>query len=74
MAGFTVDAVVLKQKSHELYCFGMNSAQLREICYVTPRSHNDPTEIQRIVKPDRAKEIGEYIQLANSLLPNALVV
>lgn len=74
MAGFSVDAVVLNQKGHQLYVFGMNTEQLKQICYVTPRSHDDPEEIQRIIKPARAKDIGEYIKQANSLLPNSLVV
>lgn len=74
MAEFTINAAVLKQQGQELYCFGMNSAQLKKICYVTPKSHDDPSEIQRILNPKRAKEIGQYIQQANSLLPNSLVV
>lgn len=74
MPEFTINAAVLKQQGHELYCFGMNSAQLKKICYVTPRSEDDPDEIQRILNPQRAKEIGQYIKQANSLLPNSLVV
>jgi DGQHR domain-containing protein len=74
MAGFSINAAVLKQKGHELFCFGMNSAELKRICYVTPRSHDAPDEIQRIISPRRAKEIGEYIRQANSLLPNSVVV
>jgi len=62
MPGFTVNSVVLKQQGHELYCFGMNSAQLKKICYVTPRSQDDPVEIQRILSPQRAKEIGQIHQ------------
>lgn len=74
MAGFALSAVVLKQQGRELYCFAMGSEQLRQICYVTPRSHDDPEEIQRIVDPKRAKEIGEYIKGETSLLPNSIVV
>ena len=74
MAGFSINAAVLKQKGHELFCFGMNSAELKRICYVTPRSADAPEEIQRIVNPRRAKEIGEYIKQANSLFPNSIVV
>ncbi len=74
MAEFVVNAIVLKQKGRELYCFGMNSARLRRICYVTPRSDDNPEEIQRILNPKRAREIGEYLKQANALLPNALVV
>jgi DGQHR domain-containing protein len=74
MAGFAVDAIVLRQKGRELYCFGMGSDRLRQVCYVTPRSHDNPEEIQRIIDPRRARQIGEYIKAANSLLPNAVVV
>lgn len=74
MAEFAVSATVLKQRGQELYCFAMGSAQLRKICYVTPRSEDDPEEIQRILKPARARAIGEYIKEDDSLLPSALVV
>jgi DGQHR domain-containing protein len=74
MAGFAISAAVLKQQGRELYCFGMSSEQLAQICYVTPRSRDDPDEIQRIVDPKRAKAIGEYIKGPTSLLPNSIVV
>lgn len=74
MAGFTVNAAVLKQHGRELYCFGMNSRRLRDICYVTPRSAEDPEEVQRILNVKRAMEIGDYIKQVNALLPNAIVV
>lgn len=74
MAEFSVDAIVLSQNGRELYCFGMSSAQLKRICYVTPRSQNNPEEIQRIINIARAKLIGEYVKQAHSLLPNSLVV
>lgn len=74
MAEIRLTAQVLKQKAHELYLFRMNSADLSRLCYVTPRSEDDPEEIQRILKPERAKAIGKYIQEETSLLPNAIVV
>lgn len=74
MAGFAVSAVVLKQQGRELYCFGMASDVLNRIAYVTPRSHDDPDEIQRIVDARRAKAIGAYLKGTTSLLPNSVVV
>lgn len=74
MAGFSVDAVVMNQNGVELYLFSMNSADLRRICYVTPRSTATPKEIQRIVSEKRARAIGEFIQEATSLLPGSIVV
>lgn len=52
----------------------MNSRDLARLSYVTPRSEDDPQEVQRILREDRAKAIGEYIQEETSLLPNAIVV
>jgi DGQHR domain-containing protein len=64
----------MKQKAQTLYLFAMNSEVLSQIAYVTPRSQEDPDEIQRLVNPARAKDIGRYIQEDLSLFPNALVV
>ncbi len=74
MAPIMVTAQVLRQKSYELYLFLMNSKTLREICYVTPRSKGNPEEVQRLLNPKRAKEIGDYIKEDTSILPNAIVV
>ena len=74
MVGTVITAHVLKQKGYDLYLFPMNSNALRQLCYVTPRSQENPTEVQRLLSPVRAKEIGEYIKEETSLLPNAIVV
>jgi DGQHR domain-containing protein len=74
LAGFTVNAHVLKQKSFTLYLFPMNTRLLKTICYVTPRTQEEPDEVQRILDPRRAKEIGVYIKDDTSILPNAIVV
>jgi DGQHR domain-containing protein len=74
MAELALNAIVLKQQGRELYVFGMNSRQLRDICYVTPRSAEDPEEVQRILDPKRARLIGEYVKQASALLPNSIVV
>jgi len=74
MDGLAVTAHVLKQKGHDLYLFPMNSRTLRTLCYVTPRSQDNPDEVQRLLDPARAKDIGDYIKQETSLLPNAIVV
>jgi DGQHR domain-containing protein len=74
MAELAIDAIVLKQHGRELYVFGMNSKQLREICYVTPRSAEEPEEVQRIIDYRRARQIGEYVTQASALLPNSIVI
>jgi DGQHR domain-containing protein len=52
----------------------MSSALLRQITFVTPRSEENPDELQRVYSESRAKEIGAWIKEENSLLPNAIVV
>lgn len=74
MAGFAINATVLRQKGQEFYCFGMNSAVLKRICFVVPRGDEAPTEIQRMMNKRRAKEIGDYIKKETSFLPGAIVV
>lgn len=74
MAGLRVNARVLQQRGQKLYMFTMSSTDLARLAYVTPRSRDDPEEIQRIVVESRAKEIGRYIQEELSLFPNAIVV
>ena len=74
MAGLDVNAYVLRQRTRDLYVFGMDSSTLRRVCYVTPRSEDDPQEVQRLLNKRRVAEIGEYIKQDNSLLPNAIVV
>ncbi len=64
----------MKQKGETLYLFPINSKVLSKIAYVTPRSQDDPAEIQRLVHKNRAKDIGKYIQEELSLFPNAIVV
>jgi DGQHR domain-containing protein len=74
MAFIRIPATVLRQKDKELYLFKMSSALLRAIRFVTPRSEENPDELQRVYSESRAKEIGAWIKEENSLLPNAVVV
>jgi|GEM_PF-2200247 DGQHR domain-containing protein len=74
MAPIRITATILRQKDKELYLFKMNSALLKKITYVTPRSKENPDELQRVYNESRAKEIGEWLKEENSLLPNAIVV
>ena len=74
MAKIKIAATILKQKDKKLYLFKINSALLNKIAYVTPRSEEDPDELQRVVNIPRAKEIGSWLKEENSLLPNAIVI
>jgi DGQHR domain-containing protein len=65
---------VLKQRDKDLYLFKMHSSLLKQITFVTPRSEENPDELQRVFSESRAKEIGAWLKEENSLLPNAIVV
>ena len=74
MAKIRIPATILRQKDKHLYLFKLNSSLLNRIAYVTPRSEDNPEELQRVVNIPRAKEIGRWLQDENSLLPNAIVI
>ncbi|AKA48718.1 hypothetical protein IX51_05945 [uncultured archaeon] len=74
MAKFSIDAQVLRQHGIQMYLFSLDSKTLNSICYVTPRSKDDPDEVQRILNEKRAREIGKYIKQENNVLPNGIVV
>lgn len=74
MAGTNVNAFVMKQKTENLFLFTMNSHQLSRISYVTPRSHENPEEIQRTLKKAHYEDIATYVRQQGTLLPTAIVV
>lgn len=74
MAELSVDAVVLRQHSVPLYLFSMNSGLLNRVAYVTPRSHDAPEEIQRLVKKSHVRDIADYLEQPGTLLPTAIIL
>src|ERR1039458_915579 len=74
MAEIKVTAQILKQGDNTLYAFVMNSLILKKLCYALPRTTDNPDEIQRIRSEPRCKEIGEYVQKQDSVLPHSIVV
>ena len=74
MAQIRIPATIMTQKDKQLYLFKIKSDLLKKITYVTPRSKDNPNELQRVYSEARAKEIGNWLQEENSLLPNAIVV
>ncbi len=65
MAEIRISATILKQKDKALYLFKMNSTLLNRVAYVTPRSKENPDELQRVYSESRAKEIGAWLQEEN---------
>ena len=69
-----IPAITLNQKGKKLYLFKIKASTLANITYVTPRSEENPNELQRVVNTARAKEIGRWLKEDTSLLPNAIVI
>lgn len=74
MPELRVNTVVLKQRGHPLYMFTLPSDTLRNICWVLPRSRDNPNEIQRKLDTGKLKKIGEFLKSEGSFLPNSLVL
>ena len=53
-----IPAITLNQKGKKLYLFKIKASTLANITYVTPRSEENPNELQRVVNTARAKEIA----------------
>jgi DGQHR domain-containing protein len=74
MPELRVDAVMLKQRGRPLYMFALPSDILRDICWVLPRSRDNPTEIQRKLDKAKLQKIGLFLGQENSFLPNSIIL
>ena len=74
MPELRISAVVLHQRGKSLFMFSLPSNTLRNICWVLPRSKDNPEEIQRTLDNSKLQSIGEFLKKENSFLPNSLVL
>ncbi len=74
MPELRINAVILHQRDQSLYMFSLPSNTLRNICWVLPRSRDNPEEIQRALDSAKLQSIGEFLKKENSFLPNSLVL
>jgi DGQHR domain-containing protein len=70
-----IDAIEVKQDGYTFYIFKMNSKDLREIAYTSPRTKDRKKGIQRGLDKKRLAEIGEYLQQIDppGILPNCII-
>lgn len=71
-----LDAIELKQGEYTFYIFSMNSKDLLEIAYTSPRNKDRERGIQRGLDKRRLKEIGEYYlnKVVPGILPNSIII
>ena len=74
MPELRVHAVILHQRGKSVYMFSLPSNTLRNICWVLPRSKDNPQEIQRALDSSKLQKIGDFLKKENSFLPNSLVL
>jgi len=70
------DAIEVRQGDYKFYIFSMNSKDLLEIAYTSPRNKDRKRGIQRGLDKKRLVEIGNYYQSkeAPGILPNTIIV
>lgn len=69
-----VDAIKVTQNEKEFYMFKIKANDLLDIAYFNPREIDRESGIQRPFKELRSKEIAEYIDSEDSVLPNNIIV
>lgn len=69
-----VNAVKIEQNEREFYLFKIKAGDLLNIAYFNPREIDRETGIQRPFKEERSKEIAEYIDEEDSVLPNNIII
>jgi DGQHR domain-containing protein len=72
-----IPALPITQGKATFYVFAISAKKLLEIAYTSERTRYNQTETQRVLRPDRLKEIGKFLTSNGSnppLLPNAIIV
>ena len=72
-----VPAMSIEQGNETFYLFSISGKKLLEIAYTSERTQHNKTGIQRGLRPDRLREIGNFLRANGAtppLLPNAIII
>ena len=72
-----VPAMSIEQGNETFYLFAISGKKLLKIAYTSERTQYNKTGIQRGLRPDRLRDIGEFLTTNGStppLLPNAIII
>jgi DGQHR domain-containing protein len=72
-----IPALSITQDKATFYVFAISAKKLLEIAYTSERTRYNQTETQRVLRPDRLRDIGKLLTSNGSnlpLLPNAIIV
>jgi len=74
MGKIRVQAIQVMQNERQFFLFKMKAGDLLEIAYFNPREIDRESGIQRPYKSSRSREIAEYIDEDDSVMPNNIIV
>ena len=64
----------VRQGAHQFYTLTMHISILAETCYVSPRFEDPKQGFQRRLDKLRAKQIADYIDIENGVIPNSIIL
>lgn len=74
MEKLKVEAVHVRQNERSFFLFKMKAGDLLNIAYFNPREIDRESGIQRPYSASRSRDIAEYIEQEDSVLPNNIIV
>jgi DGQHR domain-containing protein len=69
-----VQAIQVMQNEREFFLFKISASDLLRIAYFNPREIDRESGIQRPYKATRSREIADYLEEEDSVLPNNIIV
>lgn len=74
MARFSMKAIECKQNNNSFVITVMSSKDLRDMCFVSRKKEEPIKGFQRLLNKKRAKDIASYLDVANGIIPSAIIV
>lgn len=74
MAKISVQAIKCTQNNYCFYVTTLNSSVLKGMCFVSRKKEDPIKGFQRLLSSKRAKDIANYLDIENGVIPSALVL
>lgn len=70
----SINALKCKQNNKEFYIVSMDSADLKDMCFVTRKKEEPIKGFQRLLNKKRAKSIANYLDEEKGVIPSAIIL
>lgn len=74
IAKISVQAIKCTQNIYCFYVITLNSSVLKGMCFVSRKKEDPIKGFQRLLSSKRAKDIANYLDIENGVIPSALVL